>query len=133
MKLDFFHDQTLDAMGAYMTRLSNRQQVVFSNLANRETPDFKTKDISFHATMEELLSETIDSRTERAKHSDGWIPFSPQAQEVQGLPSGSNNNNVDLDQELMKISETAFGYSLISQLLRAKFRTIGLSINEGKA
>ena len=39
-----------------MTRLSQRQQVVASNLANIDTPGYKTKDISFHPTMQEMLS-----------------------------------------------------------------------------
>jgi flagellar basal-body rod protein FlgB len=135
MKVDFFHDQTLDAMGAYMTRLSNRQQVVASNLANKDTPGFKTKDVSFYATMQELLSDSMDLRTTRPEHSEGWLPIAPQTQafEVQGLPSGGDNNNVDLDREMLKLSETAFGYSLMTQLVRSKFRIIGLSINEGKA
>jgi flagellar basal-body rod protein FlgB len=135
MKLDFFHDQTLDAMGAYMSRLSQRQQIVASNLANKDTPGFKTKDISFHATMQELLSDTEELRTNRPEHGDGWIPIASQSQvfEVQGLTSGNDQNNVDLDREMLNLSETAFGYAMISQLVRAKFRTIGLSINEGKA
>jgi flagellar basal-body rod protein FlgB len=57
MKIDFIHDQTLDAAGAYMSRLSQRQQIVASNLANIDTPGYKTKDISFHATMQELLTD----------------------------------------------------------------------------
>jgi len=135
MKLDFLHDQTLDAMEAYMTRLSQRQQVVASNLANIDTPGFKTKDISFYATMQELLSdESTSLRTTRPEHKEGWIPISPQAQtfEVQGIPVRADRNNVDLDREMLKLSETAFGYSLISQMVRGKFRTIATSINEGK-
>ncbi len=58
MKLDFFQNQTIDAMEAYMTRLSQRQQIVASNLSNIDTPGYRAKDVSFHATMEELLSET---------------------------------------------------------------------------
>ena len=135
MKLDFFHDQTLDAMSAYMTRLSQRQQVVASNLANIDTPGFKTKDISFHATMQEFLSESMDLQTTQPGHSRGFIPIASHAQvfEVQGLPSRADQNNVDLDQEMLKLSETTFDYSLITQMVRGKFRTIGLSINEGKA
>jgi flagellar basal-body rod protein FlgB len=137
MKLDFFHDQTLDAMGAYMSRLTQRQQIVASNLANIDTPGFKTKDISFHATMQELISDPTELRTTSPKHNDGWNPIAsqPQVFEVEGLTSGDdqNQNNVDLDREMMKGSETLFGYSLISQLLRGKFRTIASSINEGKA
>ena len=45
MKIDFFNDPTLEAAGAYMSRLSQRQQIVASNLANIDTPGYKTKDI----------------------------------------------------------------------------------------
>jgi flagellar basal-body rod protein FlgB len=135
MKLDLFHDPTLDAMGAYLTRLSQRQQIVASNLANIDTPGYRTKDVSFHATMEELLLEnSLGLRTTRSDHDQAWIPISPQAQafEVQGMVSRFDLNNVDIDKEMLKLSETAFGYSLITQLVRGKFRTLASSINEGR-
>jgi hypothetical protein len=115
MKLDLFHDPTLDAMGAYLTRLSQRQQIV--------------------ASMEELLLEnSLGLRTTRSDHDQAWIPISPQAQafEVQGMVSRFDLNNVDIDKEMLKLSETAFGYSLITQLVRGKFRTLASSINEGR-
>jgi flagellar basal-body rod protein FlgB len=133
--LDLFHDQTIQAMGAYMTRLSQRQQVISSNLANIDTPDYKTKDVSFHATMQELLSDnSIELRSTRSGHNPGWIPIPFQAQpfEVPGLLSRVDRNNVDLDREMLKLSETSFGYSLMSQMLRGKFHTIASSINEGR-
>jgi flagellar basal body rod protein FlgB len=40
---------------------------------------------------------------------------------------------VDLDREMLKLSDTSFAYSLITQMVRGKFRTIASSINEGKA
>jgi flagellar basal-body rod protein FlgB len=135
MKMDFFHDQTLDAMSAYLGRLTRRQQVVASNLANIDTPGYKTKDISFYATMQELLMDGSEGlRTTRAEHIQSQIPSSPQAQvfEVQEMPSRADRNNVDLDKEMLKISETAFGYSMITQLIRGKFRTLANSINEGR-
>ncbi len=136
MKIDFFHDQTLEAVGAYMGRLSQRQQIVASNLANIDTPGYKTKDLSFHATIQELLSEnSIQLRASRPEHAGEWTPVSHQAQifEVQGLPSRVDRNNVDLDKEMLKLSETAFGYSLMTQIVRGKFRTLASSINEGRA
>jgi flagellar basal-body rod protein FlgB len=137
MKLDFFQNQTIDAMGAYMSRLTQRQQIVASNLANIDTPGYKTKDVSFHATLEELLGDTSSGelRADRSEHSKGVLPVYPQAQafEIQGLPSRADQNNVDIDKEMLKMSETSFSYSLISQMLRSKFRTIASSINEGKS
>lgn len=135
MKLDFFHDQTLNAMESYMTRLSQRQQIVASNLANIDTPGYKSKDISFHATMQELLSEGADGlKTSRPEHIQDMGQIFPQAQifEVQGIPSRADQNNVDLDKEMLKLSETSFAYSLITQSVRSKLGMIATSINEGK-
>ncbi|HTY61005.1 MAG TPA: flagellar basal body rod protein FlgB [Acidobacteriota bacterium] len=136
MKLDIFQNQTLNAMEAYMTRLSQRQQIVSSNLANIDTPGYKTKDTSFHATMQELLADSdVNLQTSRPEHSQGMIQLFPQAQvfEVQGIPSRADENNVDLDREMLKLSETSFAYSLITQMVRSKFGMIATSINEGKA
>jgi flagellar basal-body rod protein FlgB len=135
MRIDFFHDQTLEAAGAYMSRLSQRQQIVASNLANIDTPGYRTKDISFHATIQELLSDnSMELRTSRSEHVGEWTPVAPQAQifDVPGLPSRADRNNVDLDKEMLKLSETAFGYSLMTQIVRGKLRTLASSINEGR-
>jgi flagellar basal-body rod protein FlgB len=86
--------------------------------------------------MQELLAENSGSlRAERPEHSKGAIQVFPQVQafEVQGLPEREDQNNVDIDREMLKLSQTSFSYSLISQMLRGKFRTIASSIYEGKA
>jgi flagellar basal-body rod protein FlgB len=136
MKVDLFQNQTIDAMGAYMSRLSQRQQIVVSNLANIDTPAYKAKDVSFHATMQELIADNSgELKTSNPNHSSGMKSITPGAQafEVQGLTPRADQNNVDLDREMMKMSETSFGYSMMTQFLRGKFRTLSMSINEGKA
>jgi flagellar basal-body rod protein FlgB len=118
-----------------MSRLSQRQQIVASNLANIDTPGYRTRDVSFHATIQELLADTpVPLRKTRTEHDEGWLPVPAQAQsfEVQGLVSRVDRNNVDLDKEMLKLSETSFGYSLMAQILKNKFRTIASSINEGR-
>jgi flagellar basal-body rod protein FlgB len=137
MKLDLLQEPTLDAMGSYMTRLSKRQQIVASNLANIDTPGYRTKDISFHATMEELLSQRpLPLRTGRIEHNSlenlVFAPLESEVFEVQGLPVRADRNNVDLDREMLKLGETSFGYSLMAQLLRGKFRTLASAINDGR-
>ena len=137
MKVDFAQDTTLGAMEQYMTRLSKRQQVIASNLANIDTPGYRTKDISFHATIQDLLAnQAVPLRTTRPEHLAlpglSFTPLEPEVLEVQNLPARGDLNNVDLDRELLKMSETAFGYSLMAQLLRGKFRTLASSINEGR-
>jgi flagellar basal-body rod protein FlgB len=135
MTIDIFRDPTIKAMDSYMTRVSQRLQIISSNLSNRETPGYKTKDVSFHATMEELLSD--NSLEPRSSNSDGIkrgvaIPMRAQSFEVQGLETDPKGNNVNLDNEMVKLSETSIGYAFITQMLKGKFRTIANSINEGR-
>jgi flagellar basal-body rod protein FlgB len=128
-------DVTIDAMENYMTRLSKREQVTASNIANIDTPGYKTKDISFYATMQELMSgSTSGMQGSSPEGMQTWklTPAEPQVFEVPGLPMRPDQNNVDIDREMLKLGETSFGYSMMTQLLHFKFRTIGSSINEGR-
>jgi len=135
MYLDMFESKTLNAMENYMGRLSERQQIVASNLANIDTPGYKTKDITFHATMEELLvaPNTGRLRATRERHLDGESGgMMNRVFEPQGLLERADKNNVDIDREMMKISETSFGYSMITQMVRGKYHKLTTSINEGR-
>ena len=137
MKVGFLGDDTLEAMGNYLGRLSRRQQVVASNLANIDTPGYRTQEVSFHATMQELLADRpAPMRTSRPEHQAMTTMLlganEPPVFEIDGLTQRPDGNNVDLDREMLKLGETSFGYSMIVQLLRIKFRTISSSINEGR-
>ncbi len=138
MKLDLFQEPMTQAMGSYLTRLSKRQQIVASNLSNIDTPGYRTRDVSFHATMEELLTPgQVPLRTTRAGHNDmsslAFSPLEPEVFDVPGLPLRADRNNVDLDREMLKLGETSFGFSVIAQLLKGKFRTIASVINDGRS
>jgi flagellar basal-body rod protein FlgB len=134
MKIPVVGDTTLSAMDHYMTRLAKRQNVLASNLANIDTPGYKSKDVSFHLTMEELLSleQAAPTGPERGGERWSFLPIQHDVFEVSGLASRADGNNVNLDKELLKLGETAFGYSMVIQLLRSKLRTIASSINEGR-
>ncbi len=135
MKTQFMEDPMITAMGSYLTRLSRRQQIIASNLANVDTPGYKTKDISFNATMQELLAgQAVPMKASRPEHqalgSLQFAPMEPEVFEVQGLPTRADRNNVELDRELLKLGETSFGYAMVAQFLRGKFRTLINVINE---
>jgi flagellar basal-body rod protein FlgB len=137
MKAGLIQDPLVEAMGNYMTRLSRRQQVVASNIANIDTPGYKTKDVSFHLTMQEILSGDslpLNTRRPEGELLRGWVPIAPEPDvfETSGLPMRADRNNVDVDREMLKLSETSFAYAVATQLLRSKFRTISSAIQEGR-
>jgi flagellar basal-body rod protein FlgB len=99
----------------YMTLLSVRQRTVASNVANADTPGYKTRDIDFQAE----LGRAIEGA-------------SPRTVEVQGLEMKHDGNNVSLDREARLLSENALRFSISSNLLRGQFRQVRMAIEEGK-
>jgi len=135
MYLDLFEGRTLRALEGYVDRLAQRHKIVASNIANIDTPGYKTKDITFHATINDLI-ETQSSgrlRTTNERHIEG-DPFglANAVFEPQGLIERADRNNVDIDREMTKISETAFGYSMATQLLSKRYQKLVTSIKEGQ-
>lgn len=98
-----------------MDLLSMRQKVVASNIANADTPGYKTKDVSFQSSMQSVL--------------DG---ADPQTAEVSGLAVKNDGNNVSLDREARLLAENALRFNVASNLVKGKLRMLKEAIQEGK-
>lgn len=99
----------------YMDLLSARQKLVASNIANADTPGYKTKDIDFQTEFESLIP---------------GVPM--RAVEVTGLATRNDGNNVSLDRESRLLAENALRFNVAAQLLRAEIRTVRAAIQGGK-
>jgi flagellar basal-body rod protein FlgB len=109
-------DRVANSLERYMDLLSVRQRQVASNIANADTPGYKTKDIDFKSEFLNLV--------------DG---AAPQPVDVDGLESKTDGNNVSLDREARLLSETAMRFSAASNLLRMQIRTMRSAIQEGRS
>jgi len=103
-----------DSLERYMDLLSARQKVVASNIANADTPGYKTKDIDF------------ESEFRSAAGGGGAQPF-----EVAGLPVKNDGNNVSLDREARLLAENDMRFSLASNLLRSEVQSIRAALQSG--
>ena len=97
-----------------MDLLSARQKVVASNIANVDTPGYKTKDVNFQAEFQ------------AASYLNNPLPV-----EVPDLPVKNDGNNVSLDLESRLLSENAMRFSIASNLLKSQFRVVRLAIEGG--
>jgi flagellar basal-body rod protein FlgB len=86
----------------YLDLLATRQKVVASNIANANTPGYRTRDIDF---QQEYLSLVQDG--------------SPRVVEVGDLKGRNDGNNVSLDREARLLAENAIRFSAASNLLRS--------------
>jgi flagellar basal-body rod protein FlgB len=99
----------------YMDLLSVRQKLVASNIANADTPGYRTQDIDF--------------QSEFLKASGG----APSVTEVGDLPVKNDGNNVSLDREARLLSENALRFQVASQLMKSQIRSVRTAIQEGKS
>jgi flagellar basal-body rod protein FlgB len=98
----------------YMDLLSVRQKLVASNIANADTPGYRTQDVDFQ-------SEFLNA---------GGGP--PRATEVNELPVKNDGNNVSLDREARLLAENALRFQLASQLMKSQIRAVRSAIQEGR-
>jgi len=99
----------------YMDLLSARQKLVASNIANADTPGYKTRDIDF-----------------QTEFSNATAGFSPHVVEARGLAVRNDGNNVSIDREARLLAENDLRFNIASNLLRDQIRTVKEAIEEGK-
>jgi flagellar basal-body rod protein FlgB len=100
----------------YMDLLSTRQKLVSANIANADTPGYRTKDIDFQFEFMSLL------------HGER-----PNVVEVSGLRVKNDGNNVSVDRETRLLSENALRFNVASNLLRSEIRGLRTAIQEGRS
>ena len=103
------------SLESYLDLLSVRQKLIASNIANVDTPGYKTRDVDFQTEFQSLM--------------DGG---QSHATEVTGLKTNNDGNNVSLDREARLLSENGVRFSAVSQLLRGQIRLMKSAIDEGK-
>lgn len=98
----------------YMDLLSSRQKLVASNIANADTPGYKTQDIDFQ------FEYTTLTKGEQ-----------PQIIQAAGLAEKPDGNNVNLDQQARLLSENQMRFNLASVLVKDNLKTVQEAIQGG--
>ncbi len=97
-----------------MDLLSARQKLVASNIANVDTPGYKTKDIDFQFEYISLV------------HGED-----PNVFDAPGLALKSDGNNVSMDREARLLAENALRFNVASNLMKTQLKVIESAIKEG--
>ena len=106
---------TLD-LGRFLTYLSKRQEVIAANIANADTPGYKTLEVEPPIDFSAALQEARDSVTE-----------------ARGLTTRNDGNNVSIDREARLLAENSVRFNLATQLLRGQLKSLRSAIEEGRS
>jgi flagellar basal-body rod protein FlgB len=124
-------DAIMMALGRQLERAVAKQSVAAGNLANLDTPGYRTLDVAF----DELLARELGKSgvtTTSAGHLSTAAEDGPKVIEAEGLQSRRDGNNVQLDRELLKMTRASGEFAAAQTALAAKFRLIRYAINEGR-
>jgi flagellar basal-body rod protein FlgB len=102
-------------LGAYLSYLTRRQEAVASNIANADTPGYKTRDVRMPGDF-----------------STAFAQFTAMPEETPGLVARNDGNNVSIDRESRLLAENDIRFNLATQLLRGEIRTYKMAIEEGR-
>ena len=110
----------MNALSHFLDVTSFRHTLIASNMANIDTPGYRTRDLNF---LQEL---------QRATMAPEWASFTPAARQVEGLTERPDGNNVSLERESLLLAETQLRFRIGIEVLRSEFRRFSVAINEGK-
>ena len=113
--------QTL-LLARYMDLLSQRQKVTATNIANADTPGYRTRDIEFQLQLSQALQGLDLER-----------PAPTAIHEVGDLPVKNDGNDVSLEREMQTLSETAIRFGLATMLVRGNLESVRRAIREGRS
>ena len=95
---------------------SQRQQVLASNIANADTPDYKARDFDFNAALRAAINA-----------AEGDMPASAPAPQLlfrTVVQPSADGNTVDMDVERAQFAQNAARYEASLTFLNSKIRVL---------
>lgn len=121
--------EELGRMSRALDLRAYRHQVLASNIANADTPQYKARDFDFKTAMHNAAAGRADGAIALATTSAGHI----SGGEGNGLPalqyrvetqSAVDGNTVDMDVERAQIADNAVHYEILTRLISDRLQGV---------
>ncbi len=131
-------DKNLAMLEKAMELRNRRNSMIAANVANRETPGYRSQDLVFEKALDKALHSDRPGplKVTDPRHFDG-VQREPIG-DVTGTQINSFNpdprmdgNTVDLDKEMAKLAENQLMYQAAVRSVNWKFRLLKSAIMEG--
>lgn len=115
---------------------SLRQRLITDNIANVDTPGYKSKDISFDQLLAEESSKNGSSFQGYRTNPRHFVIGGQASYQPKVVTDNSsilnNDNNVDIDYEMTKMAENNIWYNGLTQVMNKEFSLLRYVITEGR-
>jgi flagellar basal-body rod protein FlgB len=110
-----------DALGRYLDLAVSQTKLTAANMANIDTPGYRTQGFDFEAEMHKALG-TLDGQGSQPVH----------VQDVEGLISRPDGNNVSMDREGLNLAEAQLKFRTGVALMRLENQRVMDAIHADK-
>jgi flagellar basal-body rod protein FlgB len=110
-----------DALGRYLDLTSRQMQLTASNMANVDTPGYKTQGLDFEQEFARELNNPAGAA--------GLEGVQVSAEDVDGLIARPDGNNVSIDREGLELAKAQMKFKLGVHLLKGEFSSVMSAIH----
>jgi len=127
--MDALFGRTIDMLSKMLDYRSKRHQLLTSNIANLDTPNYRPADLEFTRNLEQ------------ATHSSGTLPMqTDDPRHMTGRTGGTDapytvcreEGRASLDKEMARLAENQLQYNMTVEMLVRKFHGIDNVLKETK-
>jgi flagellar basal-body rod protein FlgB len=117
----------MSMLESYLKLTANREQAISANMANIDTPGYRTRDINLESEFHKVMTGALHPSEEGGEP----VQLTPVYRLTQGLMERPDGNNVSLDHEGLMLAKTQLQYQLAIQLIQNHFHQTLSAINGG--
>lgn len=131
-------DRTISFLSKALDMMSARHELIATNIANQDTPNYKAKDITFKEALESVLNVSRPAGEYRTnpRHipvggtegasGEGRIFHRPDS------GTGYDNNSVNVEIEMAQMAKNTILYNAAAQIISTKLKNLSYAIREGR-
>ncbi len=118
--------QLSDELGKYLDLSALKLKLTAQNMANVDTPGYRTVGFDFAEAMENSMNEVAESRKQNWDESDQPAKHKSAAsvKRVDGLLERPDGNNVSMDREGVQMAEEQLEFRMGTELLKNEYSGI---------
>ena len=111
---------------------ATKQKTIAQNIANVDTPNYKTKSVSFNEYLSNAKQSTISAHRTQEKHID----FQTQSKasgvfDYSNYSYNHNGNGVDMDKEQANLATNQIYYNALIDRMSGKLNTLQTVVRGG--
>lgn len=130
--LDLFGG-TISSLEKGLSYATLKNKTIAQNIANVDTPNYKTKEVSFKDVLNDAKQATIPAYRTDARHYDFKINIGGSGvYSNENFRSRANGNAVNMDAEQAKLAENTIYYNALIDRVSSKFSTLNNVVKGGR-